>query len=139
MLAGAAGFSGVVKQEGQQEEIEAVDLRQKLGQALFVFVGGLAERVDVVDGEEGMLIHRVAVVAVADDQRIDAVELGNQHLKDAEGVHGAESVRGMRAEQDFAQRVPEVWTFGNMDGEDGERVGNAVFSVPAKACSRAWP
>ena len=37
VLASAARFAGVVQQEGQQEEIKAVDSGQELGQAFFVF------------------------------------------------------------------------------------------------------
>ena len=128
VLAGAAGLAGVVQQQGKEEEIEAVDFREQLRQALLVLVGGRAQGVHVVDDEEGVLVDGVAVVAVADDERVDAVELGNQHLKNAERVHGAQSVRGVRTEQHFAQRVPKVGAFGNGDGQHGQRVGDAVFS-----------
>ena len=90
-------------------------------------MGGLAQAVDVVDGEEGVLVDGVAVIAVADDEGVDAVELGNEHLQNAERVHGAQGMGGVGAEQDFAQRVPEIGPFGNVDGEDGQRVGDAVF------------
>ena len=103
MFAAAAAFAGIVQQQREQEEIEAVDFGQQLREALFAVMRGLAQAVHVVDGEEGVLVDGVAVVAVANDQRIDAVELGDQHLQDAERVHGAQRVRGVRAEQDFAQ------------------------------------
>ncbi len=90
-------LAGVVQQQGEQEQVEAVDFRQQLRQALLVLVRRLAEAVHVVDGEEGVLVDGVAVVAVADDQGVDAVELGDQHLENAEGVHGAQGVRGVRA------------------------------------------
>ena len=110
-----------------KKQIEAVDFRQQLREALLVLVGGLAQAVHIVDGEEGVLVDGVAVIAVANDQRVDAVELGDQHLKHAERVHGAQRVRGVRAEQHFAQRVPQIGPFGDVDGEDGQRVGDAVF------------
>ncbi len=47
--------------------------------------------------------------------------------RDAERVHGAQCVRSMGAEKHFAQRVPEIRTLGNGDGEDGKRVGDAVL------------
>ena len=97
MLAVAAALAGVVQQQREQEQIEAVDLRQQLRQALFVVVRRLAQAVHVVDGQEGVLVDGVAVIAVANDQRVDAVELGNQHLQHAERVHGAQRVRGVRA------------------------------------------
>jgi len=91
-------------------------------------VEGLAEVVDVVDGEEGVFVDGVAVVAVPDDERVDAVELGEEHFEDAEGVHGAEGVGGVGSEEDFAEVVPEVGAFWDVDGEDGESVCDAVFS-----------
>ena len=89
---------------------------------------GLAQRMDVVDGEEGVLVDGVAVIAVADDQRVDAVELGDEHFEHAEGMHGAEGMGGMGAEQDFAQSIPEIRAFGDVNGEGGQGVGDAVFS-----------
>jgi hypothetical protein len=99
-----------------------------VAEALLVVLHGAAQGVDVVDGEEGVFVDGVAVVAVANDQRVDAVELGDEHLQNAEGVHGAQGVGGVGAEQDFAEVVPEIGALGDVDGEDGERVGDAVFS-----------
>ena len=127
VFAGAAALAGVVQQQGEEEKIEAVDFRQQLREALFVVVGGLAQAVDVVDGEEGVLVDGVAVIAVADDERVDAVEFGDEHFQNAEGVHGAQRVGGVGAEQHFAQRVPEIRAFGDVDGEGGQGVGDAVF------------
>ena len=36
MLAGAAAFAGVVQEQGEEEEIEAVDFGEELGEALLV-------------------------------------------------------------------------------------------------------
>ena len=95
----AAGLAGIMQQQGEQEEIEAVDLRQQLGKPLLVFVRGLAQAVDIVDGQEGMLIDGVAMIAVANDQGVNAVELRDQHLQNAEGMHGAQAHarRGVQA------------------------------------------
>ena len=114
MLAGAAALAGVVQEQGEEEEVEAIDFRQQLGEALLVLVGGRAQGVDVVDDEEGVLVDGVAVIAVADDERVDAVELGDEHFQNAERVHGAESMSGVRAEKHFAQSVPEIGAFGDV-------------------------
>jgi hypothetical protein len=50
-----------------------------------------------------VLVNGVAVVAVADNQGVDAVKFGDKHLKYAEGMHGAECLSGVGAEEDFAQ------------------------------------
>jgi len=86
------GLAGVVEQEGEEKQVEAVDFGQELGQALLVFVDRLAEAVDVVDGEEGVLVDGVAVIRIPNNQGVDPMELGDEHFKDAEGVHGAEGV-----------------------------------------------
>ncbi len=49
-----------------------------------------------------MLVDRVAMIGVANDQCIDAVELGDEQLQDPQGMHGAQRVRGVGAEQDLA-------------------------------------
>jgi hypothetical protein len=113
--------------QSQQKQVKAVDFRQELGQALFVVVNGLAQSVHVVDGQEGMFIHRVAVIAVADNQGVDAVELGDEHLQDAKGVHGAQCLGGVGAEQHFAERVPKIRPLGDVDGQGGQGVCDAVF------------
>ena len=116
-----------MQQQRQQEQVEAVDLRQQLREARLEIMGGLAQAVHVVDGEEGVLVDGVAVIAVPNHQCVDAVELGNQHLKNAQRVHGAQSVRGVRSQQNFAQRVPQIGPFGNVNGQHRQRVGDAVF------------
>src|SRR5580693_8264546 len=90
-------------------------------------MSGLAQAMYVVDGEEGVLVDGVSVIAIADDQGIDAVELGDQHFENAEGMHGAEGVCGVGSEQDFAESIPEIGAFGDVDCECWKGVGDAVF------------
>ena len=117
-----------MQQQRQQEQVEPVDLRQQPGQPLLVFVRGLAQAVYVVNTKKSVLVDGIAVIAVANHQRVDAVELGNQHFKHAQRVHGAQRVRGVRTQQHLAQRIPKVWPFGNMNSQHRQRVGDAVFS-----------
>ena len=127
VLAGAAALAGVVQQKGEEEEIEAVDLRQQLRQALLVLIGGGAQGVHVVDDQEGVLVDGVAVVAIADNESVNAVELGDEHFEHTEGVHGAQGLGRVGPEKNLADGVPEVGSLGDGDGKDGERVGDAVF------------
>ena len=62
----------------------------------------LAERMNIVDGEEGMLVDGVAMIGIANYQGVDAVEFGDQQLQDAQGMHRAQSVSGVGPEQDLA-------------------------------------
>ena len=127
MLAGAPRLARVVQQQRQQKQIQPVDLRQQLRQPLLVVVRRLPQPVHVVDGQKRVLVHGVAVIAVADHQRIDAVELRNQHLQHAQRVHRAQRMRGVRSQQHLAQRIPQVRPLGNRDGQHRQRIGNAVF------------
>src|ERR1035437_3326739 len=87
----------------------------------------LARRVDIVDGKEGVLVDGVAVIAVADHQGVDAVELRDEHLQNAQGMHSAEGMCGVRPYEDCAQGVPEITAFRDVDGKRGQSVGDAVF------------
>ncbi len=131
VFAGAAGFAGVVEKDREEEQVETVHFREQSTEPFGVVMQGtggwLAQGMNIVDGEEGVFIDGVAVVAVANNERINAMELGNQHFENAEGMHGAEGVGGVGTEQNFAKVIPEVRAFGDVDGEDGERVGDAVF------------
>ena len=106
VIAGAAGLAGVVHEQREQKQVEAVDFGQEPGETLFPLVMRLAEGVDVIDDEEGVLVDGVAMVGVADDERVDAMEFGDEQLEDSEGVHGAQSMGGVGADQNFAQAVP---------------------------------
>ena len=61
-----------------------------------------------------------------------------KNLENAERVHGAQRVRGPRAQQHLAQAVPQKWAFGHLHSEHGERVGNAVFGSVAEAVRQEW-
>ncbi len=80
MLSGAPRLAGVVQEQSEKKQVEPVDFRQQLRQALFVVVRRLAEGMHIVDRQEGMFVYGVSVIAVADDQGINPVELGDQHL-----------------------------------------------------------
>ncbi len=129
MVAAAAGLPRVVHEYREEEEVEAIDLREQGRKAPFPGKLRLAQGVNIVDDQKGMLVDGVAMIGVANDQRVNAVELGNKQFQDAECVHGAQRVRGVRSEQDLAQTVPQEWTFGDVHIEHRESVGQAVFGI----------
>jgi len=96
MFAGAARLAGVVQQQCQQEQIEAIDLRKQLRQALFIVVCWRAQAMHIVDTKEGVLVDGVAMITVANHQRIDAMEFGNQHFQHAQRMHGSQRMRSVR-------------------------------------------
>ena len=54
-----------------------------------------AELLNIFDGDEGMGVHRVVMVEIADYQGIDGGEFREDANKDPLGVHGAEGVGGV--------------------------------------------
>jgi hypothetical protein len=83
VISAASCFARIVHQQSQKEEIETVDLGQQCGEALLPVLVRLAQAVNVVNYQEGVLIDGIAMVGIADHQRIDAVELGDQQLQNA--------------------------------------------------------
>ena len=55
-----------------------------------------------------MLVHRVAVVEVADDQAVDKPELREKANQNAGLVHGDQRVIGERRRQDSPETAPHV-------------------------------
>ena len=133
VIAGAARFASVVHEQSEEKQVEAVDFREQTSEAFFPFMLRLAEAVDVVDDVESVFVDGVAVPGIADDERLDAVKLGDDELEDAECMHGAERMRSPGTEKNFAQAVPQEGTFRHLHGEDGQRVGDAVFRGKAEA------
>ena len=56
--------------------------------------------------ENAVFIHRVAMVEIAQDQRIDRLEFRNGEGEQAQRMHGAQRVGGVGQHQDFAQMLP---------------------------------
>ena len=107
MIAVAPRLAGIVQQQGEQEQVEAIKLRQQRREALIAVGTRLAQLMDVIYDEEGVFVDGIAMVRVADDECVYAVKFGDEQFKNAECVHCAQGVRSMRAEQNFAQAVPQ--------------------------------
>ena len=58
------------------------------------------------DGDQGVLIHGVAMVEIAGDQGIEVAEFGEDGLENSGRVHFAEREIGVREGEDFADRRP---------------------------------
>ena len=64
-----------------------------------------------VDQHEGMLVDRVAVIGVADDEGIDAMKLGDEQFENAQCVHGSKRIAGKASHQHGLQAAPECGSF----------------------------
>jgi hypothetical protein len=129
MVAGAPSLARVMHKQGEEEEVEPVDLRQQGSKALFPRNVRLAQGMNIVDDQEGMLVDRVAMIRIANDQRVDAVELGNQQLQNAQGMHGAKRVRGVWPEQYLPQPIPQKGSLRYVHIEHRECVGQAILCI----------
>ena len=52
--------------------------------------------VQIFNGDQGMFIHRIPVVIVANHQRVDGLKFREQENEQPEPVHGAQRSRRMR-------------------------------------------
>ena len=68
------------------------------------------------------------MVGVPDDQGIDAVKFGDQQLQHTCGVHFAQGVGGMGAEQDRPQTYPQAGSIFQPGGERWNGCGDALFA-----------
>ncbi len=102
MIAGCGAFADVVQEQSKAKQ-----------PGIFVFKGELAEArgsvrfsaiktVDGFDGDERVLIHRVAVVEVAHDEAFDGVPLRKRDGKQAGFLHLAQSGGCMRLRHQVA-------------------------------------
>ena len=95
------------------------------------------EAVEGVDEHQGVLVDGVAVVGVADDEGIDAVELGEDEFEDADGMHGAKRVTGVRADEDLAKAAPERGAFFKVGREQWDGLRHALFAAAIEAAAGA--
>ena len=101
------GLAHIVQQKGENQQVNARFLppgwRGRAAVLLFRMKG-----VDGLDGAKGMLIDRVAMIVIADDQRFDGAEFREQQSEDAKFLHHAQRLGGMRTNHDLAQRRPAL-------------------------------
>ncbi len=82
-----------------------------------------------------MFVDGVAMVGVADDEGVDAVELGEDELQDAEGVHGTEGRAGALADEDGGEPLPEPRALFKIGREQRDGVGDALFGGRGEGCA----
>ena len=63
---------------------------------------------EVFQGHKGVLINRVTVVKVPDHQGINRLEFGKQPGEQAQAVHVAQRLSGVRLNQDAPKLLPEL-------------------------------
>src|ERR1700735_1064659 len=68
VIAGAASLARVVHEDGEEEKVQTVDLPQQRGKTAFPSQVWLAQSMNIVDHQEGMLVDGVAMIGVANYQ-----------------------------------------------------------------------
>ena len=100
MAFGGRALAGVVEQEREGEDAGLLDLRQQVAEAAAPGVGGGAQAPEILQGDEGVLVHGVAMEEVADHEALDLLEFGKdrgEHAGIVHGAHGGGRVRQRRA------------------------------------------
>jgi hypothetical protein len=82
-------FAYIVKEERENQQIAAVDGFPELAEVSGAFIGRLGKFLEMFDGAERVFVNGVAVIKVADDERIDGFELGEYFHQERETLHGS--------------------------------------------------
>src|SRR5215469_582064 len=88
-----------------------------------------------IDEHKGVFIDCVAVVSVADDKRINAVEFRNEQFENAEGMHSAQCIAGITPHQYRLKVAPKHWPFLEIGRKQRECFRDAFFRIPAEAAT----
>src|SRR5882672_12128492 len=80
-------LADIMEQESQKEQVGTFECIQNVAEAAFQFAVGSSQRMDVFNRHKRMFVDRVAVVIVANDKRIDCLELRKQQNQHPQPVH----------------------------------------------------
>src|ERR1700690_1551267 len=86
----------------------------------------------VFDGEEGMLVDRVAMIEVADDEGFNSFEFRQKQSEQTQRVHGTQGVGGVRLQQRLLQIEPEFSASWRRRGERRQSLLDLVFGGGAQ-------
>src|SRR6516162_7794245 len=98
VIGASKSFADIVQQQREKEQVWALQLRQQLCIGFQPLDFLILEPMQDLDGEKAVLVDRVAMVQVAEYERINCLELGNGQRQQLERVHGAQSISGVRCQ-----------------------------------------
>ena len=99
-------FADIVEEKSEKQELRLFEFAEKIGKFLFPFGGFAAEILEIFDGNEGMGVHGVVMIEIANDERIDGREFREEADEDSLGVHRAEGVCGVRRDENLLEVRP---------------------------------
>ena len=100
-------LAGIVKQERKGEDARLFDLGQQIPEAAAPGVVGRAQAPEVLQRDQGVLVHGVAMEEIADHQALDLLEFGENRGEHAGLMHGANGDRRVRQGQQLAEYRPQ--------------------------------
>src|SRR2546428_12470666 len=81
--------------------------RKNVAKTAFQIARGSAQSVNILNCDEGRLIHRVTVEVIADNQRIDGLKVRKKINKNPQPMHGPQRLTSMKQHQNVAEIVPQ--------------------------------
>ena len=133
-VAGAAAhLAQVVEQQREGEQRRLVDLGEQLGERSRRGIVRRAQAPQAFDRPQGVLVHGVAVVEVADDQALDPSPLREHGLQHAGLMHSPQGEGRVRKRQHRAQRRPERTRRGRELRQPGQGGGHVPLGFRRQA------
>ena len=140
MVAGAAALAGIVQQRCQVQQRAVLHIAQnppkRPAHSPIGPVCGSLQPMQRVDQHHGVLVHRVAVVRVADHQRVNPVKLRDQQLQNSQRMHRAQRVSGIGPQQNLLQMPPQRRPFLQMRRKQRQRLRHPLLARPVERASR---
>ena len=126
------GFAGIMQQQRQEKQFRLFEFALQCRKAPVPFRFRFFQTMQMFDGQERVLIDRVAMVKVAHHQRLNPPQFGQQKRQQAERVHDAQSVRRIRLHQRFLQIKPQLGATRGCCRQRGQRLLDFEFGGRAQ-------
>ena len=98
----------VMQQQRQIQQLWFFQLGQNLGVSALPIGARFSQLVQSLDSKERVFIDSIAVMKVADHQRVNQFIFRNDALEQAQGMHSAQRLAGVGQNQDLPQMTPQI-------------------------------
>src|SRR2546425_1788945 len=98
-------FSDVMEKQRKHEEFAAFERLPKIGEMRRTLILWLTELLQMLDRAQRMLVHRVTVIKIAHDERIDGAKFREHLGQQSQPVHRPQRNRRIARREQF----PELW------------------------------
>ena len=108
MIGSRHTLPNVMKQKGKVEQLRLLQLFENVAVALIPLGRRLPGAMQAFNCQKRVFVHGEAVVVIAHHQRIDELQLRQQQSQQMQRVHRAQSIRGVRFDENGLQRSPQL-------------------------------